>query len=166
MAGWSFWNAQKRIIYYLKTAEIEQSFWEGGFKGSLFGFLSLAFLQLYSLKQFTPTLSVNALYDLLIHQLSPTPAMAKLPSHQLPPLTLSKAQGNICAQKINTTWRLSTGVWIAETKVPFCKNTFILLFLGLAGHPLSAWVNIFTCVALGRRASFPQIMINDWKGLE
>lgn len=146
---------RKELFITLKTAELEQSFWEGGFKGSLFGFLSLAFLELYSLKQFTLTSSVHTLYEHLIPQLSPTPAMAKIPSHKLSPLTLSKAQGNICAQRINTIWQLSTGIWIAKTKVPFCKNTFIYLFLGLVGHPLSAWVNIFTCVGLGRRASFP-----------
>ena len=46
MSGGDGWlvilQCKKIIIYYLKTAEIEQSCWEGGIKGSLFGFLSLA----------------------------------------------------------------------------------------------------------------------------
>lgn len=142
------------FITLLNTAEMEQSFW-GEFKESLFGFLSVAFLQLYSLRQFISTPLVHTLYEHLIPQLRPIPAATKLPFHQLLPLTLSTAQRNFNDQKINPTGQLASGVWIAETKVAFLQKCIHLPLLGVMKASIMGLAKYIHLCGTGWKIFFP-----------
>lgn len=152
------------FITLLNTAEMEQSFWEREFKGSLFGFLSVAFLRLFSLSQFVSTPSVHTFYEHLIPQLRPTPAVTKLPYHQLLPLTLHCPEELLWPENQHN-MAPAPGSLNCKTKVAFCGNAFIF-FLGAWINPIVGLDKHIHQCGTEERVSFPSQMISDWKGTE
>lgn len=162
-AVWSFWNAQNRIIYNLVkysgdgTKLLKSRVWgvfiwvpECGLPTALFS-ESFHFCTLCAHSLWAPAPPIKA------YTCSGQTSIPSIATFN----TLHSSEELLWPEN-QQTWQLPPGVWIAKTKVTFCRNEFIFPFLGLLGHSLWAWINMFTNVALGGTVSFPSQMISDW----